>query len=193
MRQYDPDKHHRRSIRLPEWDYRTAGAYFVTLCTYQKECLFSDPVIRRVVETMWRQIPTHFPQVALDEWVVMPNHVHEILIIADDAGRGEAFPANRSLASTCAIVDTSEMGKPVGECLAPTLQPGSLGAVVGNFKSVTSRRINRMRHTPGLTIWQRNYYERVIRNEQELNAIRQYINDNPANWERDTENPNRVL
>ena len=192
-RQYNPNIHHRRSIRLPEWDYRTASAYFVTLCTYQKECLFSDPVIRRVVETMWKQVPIHFPHVALDEWVVMPNHVHGILFIADDASRGEALPANEPLASTCAIAETSEMGKPAGECLAPALQSGSLGAVVGNFKSVTSRRVNRMRHTPGVTIWQRNYYERVIRNDRELNAIRQYIMDNPANWEQDTENPRRTV
>ena len=75
---YDPEKHHRRSIRLRGWDYTYPGAYFVTICTHNGECLFGDPVLRRVVETMWRRIPRHFPYVQLDEFVVMPNHVHGI-------------------------------------------------------------------------------------------------------------------
>jgi putative transposase len=79
------------------------------------------------------------------------------------------------------------------ECVAPTSGPtsGSSGAIVGNFKSVTARRINSIRKTPGTPAWQRNYYERVIRNEHELNAIRQYIRDNPADWAEDRENPDR--
>jgi len=78
---YDPEKHHRRSIRLRGWDYTYPGAYFVTICTHNGECLFEDPVLRRVVETMWRRIPHHFPYVQLDEFVVMPNHVHGIIWI----------------------------------------------------------------------------------------------------------------
>jgi REP element-mobilizing transposase RayT len=80
-----------------------------------------------------------------------------------------------------------------GTCVTPTSGPasGSLGAIVGNFKSVTARRINRIRKSAGTPVWQRNYYERVIRNEREWNAIRQYIRDNPAHWAEDRENPDR--
>jgi len=79
---YDPDKHHRRSIRLQGYDYTQSGAYFVTIVTHGRELLFDDPVLRRVAETMWQRIPRHFPHVELDEWVVMPNHVHGIIVIA---------------------------------------------------------------------------------------------------------------
>ena len=87
----DPDRHHRRSIRLPGYDYSSAGAYFVTICTYKRDLLFDDPVLRRVAEALWQHIPRHFPDVQLDTWVVMPNHVHGIIVIADDPRRGEAF------------------------------------------------------------------------------------------------------
>lgn len=189
--QHDPDKHHRRSIRLRGWDYRNAGAYFVTIVTHGRECLFDDPILRGIAETMWKRIPTHFPHVTLDEWVVMPNHVHGILVFANVARKGEAFQENHPSMETHAIAGRSAEGNALKECLAPTLLPGSLGAVVGNFKSVTARRINYIRRTPGTPVWQRNFYERVIRNDRELNAIREYIIANPANWEEDTENPDR--
>jgi putative transposase len=80
---YNPQQHHRRSIRMPGYDYTEPGAYFVTICTNGRTCLFDDPVLRRVVETYWRSIPRHAAQVALDVSVVMPNHVHGILILQD--------------------------------------------------------------------------------------------------------------
>jgi putative transposase len=80
---YDPNKQHRRSIRMRGYDYAQPGAYFVTLCTHNRECTFDDPVLRRVVETHWRAIPRHGPHVTLDAWVVMPNHVHGIIVIGD--------------------------------------------------------------------------------------------------------------
>ena len=92
---YDPNKHHRRSIRLKGYDYTQVGAYFVTICTDNRECLFDEIVLRRVVETYWRTLPQHFPNVVLDEWVVMPNHLHGIVVITDDARRGETFPQDR--------------------------------------------------------------------------------------------------
>ena len=81
---YDPERHHRRSIRLRGWDYTRPGAYFVTVCTHNGECLFDDLVLRRVAETMWQRIPRHFPRVRLDKFVVMPNHIHGIIWIVDD-------------------------------------------------------------------------------------------------------------
>jgi putative transposase len=87
---YDPDRNHRRSIRLEGYDYTQTCAYFVTICTRDRECLFDDPVLRRVAETCWLDVPRHFPKVALDEWVLMPNHFHGILVL------GEAFPCRWS-------------------------------------------------------------------------------------------------
>jgi putative transposase len=89
---FDPSRHHRRSIRLPGYDYRSAAAYFVTICTHERELLFEDPILRRVAESLWQRIPRHFPHVQLDAWVVMLNHVHGILVITGDACRGEASP-----------------------------------------------------------------------------------------------------
>jgi putative transposase len=231
-RRFDPSRHHRRSIRLPGYDYRSAGAYFVTICTHQRELLFEDPVLRRVAEALWQRIPRHFPHVQLDAWVVMPNHVHGILVIAGDTTRGEASqenvpstdpmvssgtesagqliagdasplrqrgagssPENVSSMDVIAPGETDSAEQSIAGDASPLrerptgLAPGSLGAIVGNFKSVTARRINRVRGTPGAPVWQRNYYEHVVRDERALNAIRQYIADNPARWAWDTYNP----
>ncbi|HEY4720272.1 MAG TPA: hypothetical protein VII92_00380 [Anaerolineae bacterium] len=90
MSPFNPAQHHRRSIRLPKYNYTQPGAYFVTVVTHQRELLFDDPILRRVIETAWQRIPHHFPNVQLDEWIVMPNHMHVIIWIIDDHRRGEA-------------------------------------------------------------------------------------------------------
>jgi len=201
---YDPHKHHRRSIRLKGYDYTQSGAYFVTIVTHGRELLFDDPVLRRVAETMWQRVPRHFPHVELDEWVVMPNHIHGIIVITavgathstDNAstaagGLQDAEPGSaRGASGNASPLPPRHNGNasPL-PCGPPS---GSLGAIVGNFKSVTARRVNRIRKTPGAPVWQRNYYERVIHNERELNTTRQYIRDNPAHWAEDRENPNRA-
>ncbi len=165
--------HHRHSIRLPQYDYAQAGAYFITIVTHQRELLFDDPVLRKIIETFWQRIPQHMSEVELDTSVVMPNHFHGILwLINSDPD-----------ASTRSAVSLSQ----------PHLLPGSLGAIIGNFKAITTRRVNQVRKTPGQLVWQRNYYEHIIRHDKELNAIRQYILDNPGNWMQDTENPNRSM
>jgi REP element-mobilizing transposase RayT len=175
---YDPRKHRRRSIRLRGWDYTSPGAYFVTICTHQHENLFDNDVFRDVTENAWRAIPTHAhaQHVTLDEWVLMPNHLHGIIVINEPVGRGEATGKDVPIAS--------ESSLPV----ASPLRPGSIGAIVGNFKSLVTRRINNLRRTTGGRVWQRGYYDRIVRNERELNAIRQYIRDNPARWAEDREN-----
>jgi putative transposase len=186
---YDPQKRHRHSMRLRAYDYTQAGAYFVTIVTYRRELLFDDPVLRRVVETLWLAIPRHFPAVALDEYVVMPNHLHGLLWIIDGHRRGEAF-AKGSLSFDIPAMAALPIDWESRANASPLhMIPGSLGAIVGNFKSVTTRRINQIRHTPGGAVWQRNFYDRVIRHERELAAVRQYIRDNPANWALDKENP----
>jgi putative transposase len=172
MSPFDPVHQHRHSIRLPKYDYTQDGAYFVTIVTYQRELLFDDPVLRQIVETFWRRIPLHMPHVKSDTCVVMPNHFHGILWLMK-TGLGTSTPDTISSPQSLLVA-------------------GSLGAIVGNFKSITTRRINQVRKTPGQPVWQRNYYEHIIRHEKELNAIREYILDNPANWLQDVENPDRT-
>ncbi len=185
---YDPEKHHRRSIRLQGYDYSQAGAYFVTICTYQRECLFGDVVggqmalnaHGRIACEEWGRSAQMRREIQLDEFVVMPNHVHGIVIIRD-----EPHP----------IVEAYDVGA-TGRSPLRTARPGppkrSLGSFIAGFKSAATQRINHLRGTPGLPVWQRNYYEHIIRNEEELNRIREYIHNNPLRWHLDRENPNRV-
>lgn len=173
--QYDSHKHHRRSTRLRDWDYRSVGIYFITICTYQRQNLFDNPVWRELVENGWANTVNHphAQHIVLDEWVVMPNHVHGILIIA------------ANIIQPLAEIDVQ-----------PGLQnaaSGSIGAIVGNFKSLMTRRINNLQHTPGGKVWQRGYYDRIVRNERELNATRQYIQDNPIRWAEDRENLDELV
>jgi REP element-mobilizing transposase RayT len=199
MSKFDPQRHHRRSIRLKGYDYAQPGAYFVTICTQDRACLFGEivdgkmvlNVLGRVAATHWERIPRRTTHVELGTWVVMPNHVHGIITITDDDGRGEALPARSGSATDVMHSDMDGSTKHRGSNASP-LQPGSLGAIIGNYKSITTRRINKMRHTPGERVWQRNYYERVIRNQRELEAIRQYIADNPLQWDLDHDNPTHL-
>jgi REP element-mobilizing transposase RayT len=198
MARFDPDKHHRRSIRLKGYDYALAGAYFVTIVTHERERLFDNSIFRRVVEYNWRQIPRHFPNVMLDEWIVMPNHLHVVIVIGDDDGRGEALPEGDFKGKQVAMAridfkNESACGNasPLRSSEHPHgVERGSLGAVIGNFKSVVTRRINKIRHVRGVSIWQRNYYEHIVRDERDGQCIREYIAANPAQWEMDRENVN---
>lgn len=146
----------RKSPRLPEYDYTTDGAYFLSACTRDRVCVFGVVVhdeirpnsVGRIVEECWAAIPEHFASVRLDAFVVMPNHLHGILWLV---GAGHAPP---------------------------------LPLVVGSFKSAASR-------VSGQALWQRSFYDRVIRNDTELRSMRQYIADNPLKWAVDRENPAR--
>jgi REP element-mobilizing transposase RayT len=188
----------RQSIRLRSYDYTWPGAYFVTMCTSEQQHLLGsveqDTVVLsdwgRVVAAQWQAVPAHCAHVRLDEWVIMPNHMHAVLWIM---GTGEAFPTadlfEPALSHRQAIrpVNTSPGNasplRPAGAV------PGSVGAIIGNLKSVTARRINQLRNMPGEPVWQRNYYEHVIRTEEALSKIRQYIVDNPKRWHLDRYHP----
>ncbi len=200
---YDPEKHHRRSIRLKGYDYTRPGAYFVTICTENKKCLFgkiSDEIMQLnkfgdMIHVCWNNLPKHFLHVRLDAYVIVPNHIHGIIIIAerdcnDNAnGKGEAFSATRS--------GHDFMGEENASPLHPTVQPphgtstGSLGAIMQNFKSISTRKINQSKKIHGDMLWQRNYYEHIVRNGYTLNAIRRYITYNPLMWAYDMDNPDR--
>ena len=163
----------RRPLRLREYDYASAGAYFVTVCTRNRECLFGDVVGEEVVlnaydhivVSCWNELPVHYLHCVVDTFVVMPNHVHGIVFLnADKSSVGAGFKPAQT-------------------------PPHGLPEIVRGFKTFSARRINARRKTPGLSVWQRNYYEHVIRNEESLNRIRQYIADNPTRWGLDRENP----
>jgi putative transposase len=168
-----PPIHNRRSIRLAGYDYSQAGMYFVTLVSQNRECLFGkilDSEIEinafgRIVMDIWNWLSSQYPYVELDQCCIMPNHFHGIIVINDTRRGG----------SRTAPTQPSTLSKP-------------LGRLIGAFKTVSTKQINNLRQTPGLVVWQRNYYEHIIRNEKELNRIRQYIIDNPANWVKDEEN-----
>jgi putative transposase len=173
---YNPEKHHRRSMRLKGYDYSAAGAYFITLCTYQRQCLFGEIMdgamhlnpYGKIANDCLQAIPEHFARFQLDEFVMMPNHVHAVLRIVDDNDK------RRGMALPCPY--NGEFGKPMA---------GSLPIVIGAFKSAVTKRINILRDTPGTPVWQRNYHERIIRDELALNNIRRYIQMNPINWKSD--------
>jgi REP element-mobilizing transposase RayT len=187
---YDPFKHHRRTTRLKGWDYGSPGVYFVTFCTYQRENLFDDKELCELVGNMWQAIPTQprAQHVTLDEWVVMPNHLHGIIVLIDTDCRGEASGNEAAPRKGTILPDASpNSGQPLG------VTPGSLGVIAGNFKSLTTRQINNLRRTPGGRVWQRGYYDRIVRNERELNAVRNYIRENPQRWEEDRDNLDALI
>jgi len=176
---------HRHSLRLKDFDYSQAGAYFVTICTKNRQCIFGTiqkgkmqlNASGRVASAQWQQLPYRFTDLDLGEWVVMPNHIHGILVIT---GRGEASLNSKSGDAEPLSEDASPP-RPIGTT------PGSVGAMIQNYKSITSRKISAQIEIMRESVWQRNYYEHVIRNERELNAISEYIHANPQNWEKDTE------
>jgi REP element-mobilizing transposase RayT len=183
---YDPQRHHRRSIRLPGYDYTQPGAYFITIVTHQRMPSFGEIVdgemrlneYGQIVHAEWFQTAAVRPYVMLhcDEFVVMPNHVHGIIWIVDTDADGNDDDVNP---------------RAVGGVTPTNVIPGSLGAIVRSFKSITAKRINALRDTPGAPVWQRNYYEHIIRDDHALARIRDYIQSNPQRWADDQENPFR--
>ena len=182
---YDPQKHHRRSIRLPDYDYSQPGAYFITIVTYQRDCLFGEIIdgemhlslMGQIAKENWCAIPEHFPHAELGAYVVMPNHVHGIIIIHEN---GLATNSSPAVGATHWVAPTTNGPK-----------RGSIGAIIGSYKMSVTRRIQRELNTTGGLLgrryWQRNYYEHIIRNEAEYHRIHAYIESNPANWDQDDE------
>ena len=185
MVKFDLQKHHRRSIRLKGFDYTSAGAYFVTLVAYQRNTLFGEILngqiqlsnFGKVADECWRDIPDHFSNVELGTYVVMPNHLHGILVVNNNDVDADASTFTRR--GTIYRAPTEQFQKPVR---------GSIPTIVRTYKAAVTRRIGREYNRTG--IWQRNYYEHVIRNEQEWDRIHRYIESNPSQWNEDGENPN---
>jgi REP element-mobilizing transposase RayT len=221
---------HRRSIRLKDYDYSQVGMYFLTIVSHERELLFGqvvDNVMQlngsgEIMRAEWLRTPEVRPNVILDAFVVMPNHVHGIIIISDVPEKGvkhyaptvkcapnagmilnrrdvrpyaqtqDRVPNRRGVRPYAQTKQENETQPKGVKHHAPTAirSPGqTVGAIVRGFKSVTTIAINNRRNTPGRPVWQRNYYEHIVRSEKALNAIRQYIDGNPGQWAQDTENP----
>ena len=178
---YEPEKHHRHSLRLKNFDYAQTGAYFVTVVTQHRICLFSDIINSEaqlsaagtMLQAVWSELPIHYSGIKTDVFVVMPNHFHGIIFLVGATPRGCPSPGQ-------------------AQGLVPTAM--SLPDVLHRFKTLATKRYTDGVKQSGWSpfagrLWQRNYYEHVIRDEESLNRIRQYIADNPMHWEFDPENP----
>jgi putative transposase len=167
--------HHRRPVRLKGYDYSTPGTYFVPVVTNGYKCIFGKIIdtemhnnhLGEIVSACWFGIPDHFSGIEVEPFVLMPNHIHGIITILDDDRRGTIYRAPTK----------EEFGQ-------PTVR--SIPTIVRTFKAAVSRVAN---EDMGIKkIWQRNYYEHIIRNQMEMEQINDYIQTNPASWEKDPEN-----
>jgi putative transposase len=164
----------RQTIRLPNYDYVRPGMYFVTICTHEREPIlgalnagYVTPTdAGKLVEQTWHTLPSRFPNLRTDEFILMPNHVHAILFLESP----------------------QSSQKPGGASPAPTKR-SSLADVLCAFKSISTIGVNKIRMTPGQLLWQRNYFEHIIRSSQSLDQLRRYIAENPARWPADEDNP----
>jgi REP element-mobilizing transposase RayT len=176
---YNPDIHHRSSIRLKGYDYSQPGAYFVTLVTHQRQCLFGQIVDGKmqlnewgeITNQCWMEIPIHYPNVLLDAFVIMPNHVHGIIILNE-------YNLNDSI--VVGVQNLEPLQQQSQQNSYQHIIPKSIGSIVRGFKIGVTQWFRQ--NTDIYNVWQRNYYEHIIRNEKEMTRIREYIMNNPLNW-----------
>ena len=206
---YNSNLHNRNSIRMQGYDYTQIGSYFITICTRHKECLLGEITdgkmklssLGEIVYCQWLQLPNRFSNIILDAFIIMPNHIHGIVIINGEnpPRRGEAGDTRHNSSANNLISPASpdlpnreplqllksnpcspkNYKKPHGTI------PGSVGAIIQNYKSLTSRKINTLFRAKTTTIWQRNFYEHIIRDEMDLDRIVAYIENNPISWSDD--------
>jgi len=172
-----------KSHRLQNWNYGWNGFYYITICTKNRQHYFGKiengemilNSIGMVANRFWREIPEHFNNVKLDEFVVMPNHIHAILIIDNDVG------TRQCLVSEDRYMDT------IGQQRWQNQGRETISSIVGSFKSICTKTINRMQDEI-FFVWQPRFYDHIIRNKTSLNSIREYIRDNPLKWDLDEYN-----
>ena len=212
---YNPKKHHRRSIRLQNYDYSSEGAYFVTMCTKNRECLFGEIVngemvlseYGKIVEQCWFNLPNHYDNIELDAYVIMPDHFHGIIFIraihelpsvetvetVDSVGAIHELPQRESQSESLESPQPEPLESPQPEPLeSPQPEPLEspqqqrrkmlLPKIIGRFKMNSAKQINLIRNTPGVSVWQRDYFEHIIRDVKSLENIRNYIVQNPSKW-----------
>ena len=193
---YDPKIHHRRSIRLRNHDYSWPGAYYVTICAFDKACVFGHVVGHQmhehecghVVREQWFESAWKRKEIELDAFMVMPNHMHGLLWILGP--RGEHV-----LMKSGFVLPLERMPKapPRSQAVSPAMRPRSLASWAAGFKSAVTSRVRKVWNRPEAAVWQEDYFERIVRDEEELNRIREYILTNPLRWGSDRYNPARVL
>jgi putative transposase len=193
---YEPERHHRRSVRLRQYDYAQAGAYFVTICVQGRECLLGEVVSAAVVlspfgrmaDNWWNDLPRRFPDLDLDGWVVMPNHMHGIVVLSEPVAQttnGEPLTVEGRETPPLPVRPAVGAGSP-----RPRRRP-TLGQVVAYFKYQSTKSVNQARSTPGGRFWQRSYYDHIIRDEASLDRLRNYVVENPLRWELDQLHPDQ--
>jgi putative transposase len=207
----DPRKHHRRSIRLRGYDYSQAAPYFVTLCVQDQICLFGEIIegemvlnsAGRVIERWWKELENKFSEIRIDSYQVMPNHFHAILAIM---GTGMDMIANFGIGLDGLDLDGADDNDGIvtsrprlqGGHAGPPLRPQPvLGNMIQWFKTMTTNEYIRGVREFGWArfrgkLWQRDYFDHVIRNAESLDRIREYIRENPLRWSLDRENPDRT-
>jgi len=176
----------RRSVRLRGFDYASRGFFFVTICTHKKQRTLGKIInyesqlstVGNIVQECWQAIPEHFSNVRLDEWVIMPNHLHGIVVIKYPKGYDPSAKGTACRAPTTIATHYEEFGQPVAS---------SLPTIIRSFKSAVTKRVNKLATNPS-PLWQRNYFEHVIRDEESMNKIRNYIWENPIHWWQDEYN-----
>ncbi len=213
---FNQSKHNRQSIRLHGYDYSQPGFYFITMVVQDRKCLFGRIINGKmqlneygeIADTCWQKIPQIRTNVSLDAHIIMPNHVHGILVLknipkpnvvvraTDPSVRATESVAPTTTSTTIKTDDTNIAKKSVAPTVGsiPLSQPkgpkrGSIGAIIGQYKSVVTKRINAIRQTSGISVWHRDYYDHIGRNKKEIFPLRQYIQSNPLRWNVDKENP----
>lgn len=188
---YDPFKHRRHSLRVRGYDYSRIGAYYITMVTHNRECLLGDVAdgqvklspIGQVAHDFWQEIPRHFADVEMDEFIVMPNHVHGIIVIVRDAREPVGVE----------YIQPLQPHQPLQNETQHRYQhviPRSVGSIIRTYKAAVRRWCNENGNEHFK--WQRNYYEHIIRTDGDLDRIRAYIVNNPFNWQSDDENPKNI-
>ena len=168
----------RKQLRLSQYDYSQNGCYYITICSYQRECIFGEVInskmvlndLGKLIETYWRNLPKRFPNISVTPYIVMPNHLHGIIIIDQTAALGCGKPHPYAPESTPTMNQRASIGN------------DGLFGIIRTFKSSTTTAANRIYETPGRKLWQRNYYDRIVRNEQELSKLTVYIQENALKW-----------
>ncbi|MFN9406925.1 MAG: transposase, partial [Dolichospermum sp.] len=186
------------SIRLKGYDYSQSGLYFITICCYQRECLFGNIMNSQIIlnnfgqliKEEWLKSAEIRKEIEFDDFVIMPNHFHGIVIInqeinSDFMKNDVDFQDNNVGANGRSPLQQIQSSRP-----KISMKPKSISSLIAGFKSATTKKINIIRNTPQNPVWQRNYYDHIIRNDESLARIREYVQNNPLSWENDQLHPN---
>jgi REP element-mobilizing transposase RayT len=183
------NKYRIETTRLKNWDYSSNGYYYITICTKNRECLFGNiagekmqlSTIGEIVLQCWNDSFVMRKELSCDQFVIMPNHIHGIVIIEKLVEtHGNASGHGIETQGLASLQDNNK----------PHRMPKSVSSFIGGFKSAVTKRVNEIRHTPGAAIWQNRFYDHIIRDEKSLQRIREYIVNNPMNWQTDEQNRN---